>query len=386
MVSFNTTPHYPSGTIPSLDGIRALAVAMVFFAHNHLGNIIPGGLGVTVFFVLSGYLITTLMRIEQQKHGSINYRSFYVRRLIRLMPPLFIVVATTGVLAEFGIIDGGFTISGMLSALFYFGNYFLIENDFHGMPAGVGVVWSLAIEEHYYLFYPPLAALLLRVGRVGLSASVLTLLCFAVLAWRYWLALHGGSEAYLGMATDTRLDSILIGCLLGLLYNPRLDPVAAPNRFNDIIIITSCISVLLLTLLYRDEFFRLTLRYTLQSLAIAPLIYLAVARADKRPFRWLNARPLVYIGSLSYTIYLTHHVILLGLAKHWPDMNWLYLTVVSVLLILAVAEPMRRWVELPCSRLRQQLHRKALARSNARHVVSADTPLDTSKTCDGANI
>jgi peptidoglycan/LPS O-acetylase OafA/YrhL len=374
MASLDTTPQYPSGTIPSLDGIRALAVAMVFFAHNRLENIIPGGLGVTVFFVLSGYLITTLMRIEQARHGSISYRSFYLRRLLRLMPPLFIVVATTGVLAALGIINGGFTPGGMFSALFYFGNYFVIAHNFHGMPAGIGVVWSLAIEEHYYLFYPPLAALLLRVGRVGLSAFLLSLLCIAVLAWRYWLAFHGGSEAYLSMATDTRLDAILIGCLLGLLYNPRLDPVAVPNRFNDTLTVTACVSVLLVTLLYRNEFFRLTARYTLQSLAIAPLIYLAVARADTLPFRWLNARPLVYIGTISYTIYLTHHVILLGLAKHWPDMNWLYLTVLGTLLTLAVAEPMRRWVELPSTRLRQQLHRKALAHGNASHLVSVGTP------------
>ena len=373
MTSSGTTPHYPSGTIPSLDGLRALAVAMVFFAHNHLENIIPGGLGVTVFFVLSGYLITTLMRIEQARHGSISYRSFYLRRLIRLMPPLFIVIAITGALAALGIIDGSFTTGGIFSALFYFGNYFVIAHDFHGLPAGIGVVWSLAIEEHYYLFYPPLAALLLRVGRAGLSATLLSLLCIVVLAWRYWLAFHGESEAYISMATDTRLDSILIGCLLGLLYNPRLDAVAVPNRFNDTLIVTTCVSVLLLTLLYRNEFFRLTARYTLQSLAIAPLIYLAVARADRLPFRWLNARPLVYIGTISYTIYLTHHVILLGLAKHWPDMNWLYLTVVGALLTLAVAEAMRRWIERPCTRLRQQLHRKVLAHDKARHFVSAGT-------------
>jgi peptidoglycan/LPS O-acetylase OafA/YrhL len=92
------------------------------------------------------------------------------------------------------------------------------------------------------------------------------------------------------------------------------------------------------------------------------LIYLAVARADRLPFRWLNARPLVYIGTISYTIYLSHHVILLGLAKHWPQWSWIWLTLAGAVLTLAVAEPMRRWVERPCARLRKRLHRKALAR------------------------
>ncbi len=366
--------QHASGPIPSLDGIRAVAVSLVFFAHGGLDNLIPGGLGVTIFFVLSGYLITTLMRVEHARSGAISYRDFYLRRLLRLMPPLFIVVAAAGLLAAASMIDGAFTPGGLLAALFYFGNYHVISHEFHGMPAGIGAVWSLAIEEHYYLFYPPLAALLLRVGRVGLSVTVLSMLCAAVLAWRYWLVFHGGSEAHLTMSTDTRVDAILIGCLMALLCNPWLDRVPAPKALYDWAIAAVCVAVLLGTLLYRDEVFRLTARYTLQSLAIAPLIYLAVARADRLPFRWLNARPLVYVGTISYTIYLSHHVILLGLTKHWPQWNWIWLTLAGAVLTLAVAEPMRRWVEQPCARLRKRLHQKALARGTTPGFLSVGAP------------
>jgi peptidoglycan/LPS O-acetylase OafA/YrhL len=132
--------------------------------------------------------------------------------------------------------------------------------------------------------------------------------------------------------------------------------------------------VLVGTLLYRDEVFRLTARYTLQSLAIAGLIYLSVARADRLPFRWLNARPLVYIGTISYTIYLSHHVILLGLAKHWPQLSWIWLTLAGAVLTLAVAEPMRRWVEQPCAKLRKRLHRETPARETAPGFLSAGAP------------
>ncbi len=368
------SPPYATGTIPSLDGIRAIAVALVFFAHSGLENVIPGGLGVTIFFVLSGYLITTLMRIEIARSGSLSYRGFYVRRLLRLMPPLLIVVAATSVLSALSVIDGGFTLGGLFAALFYFGNYHVIAHDFHGMPAGLGLVWSLAIEEHYYLFYPPLAALLLRVGRAGVSATALATLCAAVLAWRYWLVFHGGSEAYVTMATDTRIDAIIVGSLMALWRNPRLDRVPAPNAFNDGAVAVACIAVLVATLVYRDEVFRLTARYTLQSLAIAPLIYLAVARADQAPFRWLNARPLVYIGTISYTIYLSHHVILLGLAKHDPQLNWFWLTLAAAILTWALAEPMRRWVELPCARLRKRLHDKSAARASPAALGSIVSP------------
>ncbi len=370
----NTGPQYATGTIPSLDGIRAIAVTLVFFAHSSWENLIPGGLGVTIFFVLSGYLISTLMRIEHARSGTISYRGFYLRRLLRLMPPLFIVVAAVGLLASFSIIEGDYTWGGLFSTLFYFGNYHAIAYDFRGMPAGMGMVWSLAVEEHYYFFYPPLAALLLRVGRVGLSVSVLSMLCAVVLAWRYWLVFHGASEHYLIMATDTRVDAILVGCLMALWRNPWLDRVPHPKAVNDWIIATACVAVLIGSLLYRDEVFRLTARYTLQSLAIAPLIYLAVARADRLPFRWLNARPLVYIGTISYTIYLSHHVILLGLARHWPQMNLIWLTLMGAILTLAVAEPMRRWVEQPCAKLRKRLHQKTLARKTAPGFVSASTP------------
>lgn len=367
-------PQYATGVIPSLDGIRAIAVILVFFAHSGLENFIPGGLGVTIFFVLSGYLITTLMRIEHARSGTINYRNFYLRRLLRLMPPLLIVIAATGLLAALSLINGNFTPSGIFSALFYFGNYHIIANDFQGMPAGIAVVWSLAIEEHYYLFYPPLAALLLRIGRIGLSVSILALLCVVVLAWRYWLVSHGASEAYLTMATDTRVDAILIGCLMALWRNPWLDPVPVQKILNVWWIAALCIAVLIGTLVYRDEVFRLTARYTLQSLAIAPLIYLAVARADRLPFRWLNARPLVYIGTISYTIYLSHHVILLGLDKHWPQLSWIWLTLAGAVLTLALAEPMRRWVEQPCAKLRQMLHQKTVTSAQKSPFISIGTP------------
>src|SRR5262245_59967191 len=220
------------------------------------------------------------MRVEFARDGRINYTNFYVRRLLRLMPPLFVVVALSGLLARTPLIDGGFTIGGLLSSLFYAGNYFVIAHDFRGLPAGIGVVWSLAIEEHYYVFYPPLAAMLLRIGRVGLSVAWLAGLCALIFAWRCWLVTHGASEAYLTMATDTRIDAILVGCLLGHALNPWLDARKPPAPLFEGTIAATCLVVLLGTLLYRNETLRLTARYTLQSVALAGLLYLAVARSQ----------------------------------------------------------------------------------------------------------
>src|ERR1700730_14034978 len=121
--------HKTTTSIPSLDGIRALSVALVFFSHNGLGTIVPGGLGVTIFFVLSGFLITTLMRTEYAEHGTVSFRAFYLRRFLRLTPPLAIVTCLAVLLSLTLGLGTSFTPTGLLSVLMYFSNYFVI---FHG--------------------------------------------------------------------------------------------------------------------------------------------------------------------------------------------------------------------------------------------------------------
>jgi peptidoglycan/LPS O-acetylase OafA/YrhL len=363
--------------IPSLDGFRAIAVALVFFAHGGLEHVIPGGLGVTIFFVLSGFLISTLMRIEYAATQRIDYRGFYLRRLLRLMPPLIIIVGIVSILSMLAVVTP-FSSGGLFSVLFYYGNYFVIAHHFQGIPDGLGVVWSLAVEEHYYLLYPPLAAVLLRIGRVGLSFATLAALCLAVLAWRCWLALNGVGAEYISMATDTRIDAILIGCLMALWRNPWLDVprldaaraiASSSSSRRDVPLIVLSLATLLFTLLYRDEFFRMTFRYALQSVAVAVLLYFAVARARHWSFRWLNSRPLVYVGTISYTVYLSHHVIIQTLANHWPQLSWLPKTLLAIALTWAVAEPMRRWVEQPCARLRQRLHKRRDTGSTSMPII-----------------
>ncbi|WP_281784612.1 acyltransferase family protein [Sinimarinibacterium flocculans] len=367
-------PPSSSGEIASLNGIRALAVALVFLSHGGQGQLVPGGLGVTLFFVLSGFLITTLMQREYRKHGAIHLRNFYLRRVLRLMPPLLIVVALSGVLAAASLIDGGFSLRGLLSVLFYFGNYHVIATDFGGIPAGLGVIWSLAVEEHYYLLYPPLALLLLRWQRPRRAAAALVALCVAILLWRSWLYLHGVPEAYLTMATDTRADAILIGCAMAFLWNPAPRALPAPQPRRDLPIAVACALLLAATLLYRNETFRLTLRYTLQCLALAPLILLAIIHARSPAVRWLNARPLVYIGTVSYTIYLSHQVVLYGVIRHWPQLNWAATLVLTLALTLALAEPMRRWIEVPCAELRRRLHQRTQQKSPEPAAFNGATP------------
>ncbi len=360
--------------IPSLNGIRALAVGLVFLAHAGLERLVPGGLGVTAFFVLSGFLITTLMMEEQTRRGELDLGAFYLRRLLRLMPPLLLVLAVTALLAHAGLIDGEYSLGGFLAVLLYFGNYFVIAQDFNGVPAGIGVVWSLAVEEHYYLLYPWLALALLRLPGQR-AAWLLTGLCVVVLAWRLVLALAHAPESYLIMASDTRLDAILAGCVLALGANPwsQTAPVLAPAR--ERLLLAACLAALGLSLVIRDPIFRVTLRYTMQSAAVAGLLYLAVIRAQAPAFRWLNSRPLVYIGTVSYSIYLTHHVVLFALARHLPEIHGVVRALTAVLITLLLAELMRRYVEEPCAQLRRRLHQ----RRRLPRVIPAINPTEVTR-------
>src|SRR5579871_4507281 len=141
--------------IPSLDGFRAVSVLIVVLGHSGLEALVPGGLGVTIFFFLSGYLITTLMLKERENTGEINILHFYARRVFRLMPPLLISLAIAYGLTYAGLLSGGITRTGLAAQLLYFANYYGLYFDMgNTIPDGTGILWSLAVEEHFYIFYP----------------------------------------------------------------------------------------------------------------------------------------------------------------------------------------------------------------------------------------
>ena len=147
--------------IPSLNGIRSVSVLVVFFAHVGFEGFIPGGFGVTVFFFLSGFLITSLLLDEERRNGNINLKQFFIRRLTRLFPPLIVSLFFIYLLTYLSISPGEISVMGALSQIFYFANYYSIFfSSSGGIPMGTTILWSLAVEEHFYFFYP----LLLLIG------------------------------------------------------------------------------------------------------------------------------------------------------------------------------------------------------------------------------
>jgi len=353
--------------IPSLDGIRAASFMLVFLAHSGLEDKVPGGLGVTTFFFLSGYLITTLMRQEFEEAGQVSFRQFYLRRALRILPPFYTVLLVSAALSTIGVLHGPPARGPFVAQLLHFANYWQVGHGSTGEIAGTGVYWSLAVEEHFYLLFPAIFVLLHRAVRTPMGrAAFLWVVCAAILAWRCALVFGAGAvpdRTYL--ASDTRFDSILFGCALALVGNPALDAKtpAADARWLRVLL-PAGLALMLGSLLFRDPRFRETFRYSLQGLALYPFFVCAVRNPQWGPFKLLNHRCVQRVGALSYSLYLVHHVVLFGL-RRWLSIHPVFLSpriAAAAAASLALATAITFLIERPAMAAIRRWYRRSPAR------------------------
>jgi peptidoglycan/LPS O-acetylase OafA/YrhL len=348
-----TTPRH----IPSLDGLRAISFLLVFVAHCGLDHYVPGGFGVTIFFFLSGFLITTLMRAEFLAHQAVNFRHFWLRRAFRILPPFYIVLCAA--IAAALIFDPPGTLSGpaVAAQLLHVTNYWIIARGADGLPVGTGVYWSLAVEEHFYLLFPWLYVGMQRLRMPQFKqALTLWMLCGFVLLWRCVLVYHFQVEmdrTY--MATDTRLDSILFGCALAVWKNPVLDELRLDERLWKCATLPLSVVVLVASMVFRDPGFRETARYSLQGAALTFVFIAAIRFPSWTPFRLLNWRPLTFIGLLSYSLYLLHFTVIFAIKRWLPNEGPVLQGVLSFATSIVLAWLMYVSVERPFARLRRRL-------------------------------
>ncbi len=341
--------------IKSLDGIRAISVMLVFWSHMDLWHIFPGFFGVNVFFLLSGFLITTLMIREHAARGRISIKEFYIRRALRILPPMYLVLATGVVLTVLGILPGTIDARSVIMQSLHLTNYYLISvADPHFVP-GLGVYWSLAVEEHFYLVFPFVFFLCYPLMGPRKMAALLLAVAMAVLAWRIVIVLrHPASPDRTAVATDTRIDSILWGCILALWRNPALDPSSAQPLGS----LKNCILALMILTatfaLYSSEFFKETIRYTLESMSLIPLFCAAMLNDRWYVVRLLNTKPLRWLGQISYTFYLSHFMffkLVHGNFPLWPRMLTALVVLTATLLFCQLV---RIAVEAPLARIRKK--------------------------------
>jgi peptidoglycan/LPS O-acetylase OafA/YrhL len=343
--------------IPSLDGLRAVSFLLVFVSHIGFEQYVPGGFGVTIFFFLSGFLITTLLRAEFEKNAVISIRHFWLRRVLRILPPFYLVLASALLISWAVDPPGTLSPPAVTAQALQYTNYWVIKHGFEGQPSGTGVYWSLAVEEHFYLLFPWLFIALQKLKLSGRHQAVtLWGFCALVLLWRLVLVFvyHAPVErTYL--ASDTRVDSILFGCALAVWNNPVLDEIPLNERRWKYVYVPLAALLLGCCLLVRGDNFRETLRYSIQGAALTVLFIAAIRYHRWALFAWLNARMMVYIGLLSYSLYLLHLAVIFGVERVLPNTGYLVQGAVSLAIVMSLAWLIYVTIEKPCARLRRKL-------------------------------
>lgn len=319
------------GYVPALDGLRAVAIAAVVLYHATDFTFPASGLlGVDLFFVLSGFLITTLLVGEHRQHqGVISLRSFYRRRALRLLPAVFVLLATfLAVTAVVG--DAKLALLGAASGLGYVTNFVLATDHVNDLPFGLTHLWSLSAEEQFYLVWPLTLFVLFR-ARLGLAVAACAIGVLFTQMRALDLMSSGASNHRIAFGVDTRSLPILTGCLLALLMAER------PGGFRRIPkplgIVAAAVFAGLLVVDWGDELFAGPLLIAAVS---ASVLIVCALDADSALSRCLSTSWITFLGRISYSLYLWHVPILVAFGVFGAGLTLMAIPAVSAALTAAV--------------------------------------------------
>jgi peptidoglycan/LPS O-acetylase OafA/YrhL len=353
-----------SGALPyigAIDGLRALAVTAVLLYHSGLGWLPGGFLGVEVFFVISGYLITSLLLADRAKNGKVSLIGFWKRRARRLLPAAFTLIVATLVYSVVFLPDEVAALRGnALAAFVYASNWYQIfhsQSYFEslGRPSLLKHLWSLGVEEQFYLVWPIVFSLVLARLRRRYAFALIVCGAIASSALMFYEFDPAGDPSRIYYGTDTRAGGLLIGAALAFAWqagnlSARANRVLrwAPDVCGVLAISALTTMTLLIhetdALLYRGGF-------AIVGLATAALIAAAV-HPDSRVLRnVLGRQPLLWLGTRSYSIYLWHWPVFM-LTRPGFDIQAGAVPIFALRLVITVviAELSYRLVEMPVRR------------------------------------
>lgn len=353
------------GYIPGLDGIRAIAVLAVLLYHSGVAAVPGGFLGVDVFFVLSGFLISTLLLQEIEQTSAVSFGQFYLRRARRLLPALLATLALSSVLVLVFARDAAAQFRhDAVASMAYVTNWWYVVQDLSyfeamGRPPMLQHLWSLAVEEQFYLLWPLCLVLLYRwrgrpgVGRVAFTVALVSTLLMALGSF-IWNLPAAGDASRLYFGTDTHAMGLLLGAALATVWRPGALPkqVAAPARVVLWAVAVGAVWALFRIFhtvgensawLYRGGFLIVSaVTAVIVALACHPAIGFG---------KLLAIQPMRYIGERSYGLYLYHWPIFV-VTRPGIDLPFdgLPAWIVRMGLTFAVAEASYRYLEVPVRR------------------------------------
>jgi peptidoglycan/LPS O-acetylase OafA/YrhL len=344
--------------LPGLDGLRAIAVIAVILYHAGVGWLPGGFLGVEVFFVISGYLITALLLSEWQRNLALDFRNFWIRRARRLLPALYLLLLVFLAFAVIRLPDQVARLRGdAIASFFYVLNWFYIfrqQSYFEaiGRPSLFQHLWSLAIEEQYYLFWPPLLALGLRVLNRRRLLATLLIAAAASSLWMAFLYRPGVDPSRVYYGTDTRASGLLLGSALAVGWAPW-QPSKWATRARIMWLDRAGIGALLVLLVLflrvdQSQAFLYRGGFALLGLATAALIAGTIAPGARILPLLLDNRPMRWIGERSYSLYLWHWPIFTVTRPQLDlPLDGIPLFVLRLALTLLCASLSYRYVERP---------------------------------------
>lgn len=341
----------------SLDGLRAISIILVLLDH---GKIVPemfGFIGVNTFFVLSGFLITTLLMAEWKERGTIDLGYFYLRRMLRLYPALLAMLLAFGIYAW--LTNSGKSLATdlheILWALFYLTNLVKIFGADPGF--NLGHTWSLGVEEQFYLIWPVLLLFLLPRNSRGSLACWIFLGVVLSVSLRFYLLAASLTPAVdpdrMVYGLDTRADSLLMGCLAAVLVSSGF-----LTQLPDRKLVSGLLAWGLLLGLLSLGFCRRTPVFIcggwLLASALAAALIMQLVAAVRTPLHYLLENPvMVYIGQISYGLYLWH-VPILGALKRY-DLPWQNLKYLAFVFPVVLAS--YYFIEKPCLQLKKKFQK-----------------------------
>jgi len=367
--------------IPSLDGIRAISILMVIAVHtlqevNQTHSInsfwyafANATIGVYFFFVLSGFLITTLLLREHDKSGSIGLRGFYLRRAFRILPPIYFYIAVlVGLSWKWKI---GISPANIWSALLFYSNY--ANADPTGRCWALLHFWSLGVEEQFYFLWPITLLLALRRSRRTAACCALAALIACPIIR---VATYEFGNAYMraanGSAFQSRADALMFGCLIALLWGtPKFERIYHRAAHAPWILPVFLFFVSGLLSARYGNYWDFPIGFTVDGVCISFILIWCIRNPSTPVGRFLNSKVMIRLGVLSYSLYIWQQLFLHPANVAIFGAHTLVHTFPVRYLMLAAVSSFSYWiVERPSLRLRDILERKLSLRAAERPVAA----------------